>query len=299
MLILFKSADLLVEGISRYARKLGLSDALIGLVVIAMAASAPEIISALMGFFSGDESIGFGAVLGNNMVHAALGIGIVAVLGRKIVLEPTIFTKQKLIMWAALMLPFLLALDGKLSRVDGIVLIAAFCIYIARLWKMEGKLGKLKKRVQVKHIWRDAFIFLGCLAALLLAGRWLVHSSILLSNAVGIPAYFIGLTVIGIGTTLPDLAVELKSVFKKHPSIGLGDLLGSFTIELLLFLGILSLVKPLTINPALVWNAALFLVLSISFVMYLMRGKAITWKHGLVLLGLFFLFLVIEIIKMV
>src|SRR3989344_2704358 len=76
--ILFKSADLLIDGISDYAKKLGLSDAIIGMVVVAMAASSPEIISSLSGFMSGSASVGFGAILGSNMVHAAFALGLVA-----------------------------------------------------------------------------------------------------------------------------------------------------------------------------------------------------------------------------
>ena len=117
--ILFKSADLIVYGISDYAKRLGLSDALIGLVVVAMAASAPEIISSLTGFMSGQESVGFGAILGTNMVHAGLALGLLCIIGRKIELEPNLFTKRRLIMWSALMLPFILAIiGGELSRLD-------------------------------------------------------------------------------------------------------------------------------------------------------------------------------------
>jgi len=92
--ILFKSADLIVYGISDYAKRLGLSDAIIGLVVVAMAASAPEMISALTGFMTGQESLGFGAILGSNMVHAALLLGALCIFARKIELEPNLFTKK-------------------------------------------------------------------------------------------------------------------------------------------------------------------------------------------------------------
>ena len=175
--ILFKSADLIVYGISDYAKKLGLSDAIIGLVIVAMAASAPEIISALTGFLTGQDSIGFGTIIGSNMVHAGLALGFLCVLGKKIKLEPNIFTKKRLFMWIALMLPFilvltdpLLGLEPALSRIDGAIMVLAFCVYLYTLWKLEGTVGKLKKDVKFKTIWRDVAIFLGALAALLLAG---------------------------------------------------------------------------------------------------------------------------------
>jgi len=297
--ILFKSADLIVYGISDYAKKLGLSDAIIGLVVVAMAASAPEMISSLTGFMTGQAGVGFGTILGSNMVHVGFALGLLCLIGKKIKLEPNIFTKQRMLMWVFLMLPFLLALDGQLSRVDGVLLIGGFCFYLARLWQIEGTVGKIKKKVQFKNIWRDAVIFMLALAALLLAGRWLVFSSIQIAAYYHIPAYFIAITIIGIGTTIPDFAVEIKSLFRAHAAIGLGDLLGSLMIELLLFFGIVALIKPIQVEIFQVLNALVFLAGLITIVMFLMNRKEITWKHGLFFLGCYALFLAIEIYQII
>jgi len=298
--ILFKSADLIVYGISHYARKLGLSDAITGLVVVAMAASAPEIISSLTGFMTGQSGIGFGTILGSNMVHVGFALGLLCLIGKKISLEPSIFTKKRLLMWGMLMLPFVLGILGNdLSRLDGAIMLAAFCIYLVMLWKIEGKTGKIKKNVEFKNIWRDAAIFMLALAALILAGRWLVFSSIQIAAYFNVPAYFIALTVIGIGTTIPDFAVEIRSLFQAHSSIGLGDLLGSLMIELLLFFGIVSVITPIKIDMAQALNAMIFLVLGITLVMFWMNKKQLTWKHGIAFLALYAVFLAIEIYKIV
>ncbi|MBI4145837.1 sodium:calcium antiporter [Candidatus Woesearchaeota archaeon] len=296
--ILFKSADLIVDGISDYARKLGLSDAIIGLVVVAMAASAPEVISSVIGFMGGETGVGYGAIIGANMVHAAFALGIVTVLGRKIALESTIFTKRRFIMWIALMLPFVLAIDGQLSRADGIVLIGVFIAYLAQLWHQEGTLGKIKKTVKLKAIWKDAFIFLGCFVALMLSGKWLVFSAVQLSNYFNLPSYFVALTVIGIGTTIPDIAIEVKSLYKAHASIGLGDLLGSLIIELVLFFGVVSLFAPINVGMDAL-NAMIFLAIAITLMMWWMDRKYLTWKHGITFLSIYAVFLAIEIYKIV
>jgi len=133
----------------------------------------------------------------------------------------------------------------------------------------------------------------------LLAGRWLVFSSVQISNYFGIPAYFIALTVIGVGATLPDLAVELRSIFGKHPSIGLGDLMGSLSIELLLFFGVVAIIKPITINLSQAFTALLFLATAISLIMFWMGKKELTWKHGIVLVVLYAAFLTIEIVRII
>lgn len=298
--ILFKSADLIVYGISHYAKKLGLSDAITGLVVVAMAASAPEIISSLTGFLTGHSGMGFGTILGSNMVHVGFALGLLCLIGKRIKLEPSIFTKKRLLMWGMLMLPFVLGIiGGGLSRVDGIIMIAAFCAYLVMLWKIEGATGKIKKNVEFKNIWRDAVIFMLALAALILAGRWLVFSSIQIAAYFDVPAYFIALTVIGVGTTIPDFAVEIKSLFRAHTGIGLGDLLGSLMIELLLFFGIVSVFVPITVDMSEALNAMIFLPLGITLVMFWMNKKELTWKHGLAFISLYLVFLIIEIYKVI
>src|SRR5574342_63838 len=298
--ILFKSADLIVYGISHYAKRLGLSDAITGLVVVAMAASAPEIISSLTGFLTGHSGIGFGTILGSNMVHVGFALGLLCLIGKKIKLEPSIFTKKRLLMWGMLMLPFVLGIIGRgLSRVDGIVMLVSFCAYLIMLWKIEGATGKIKKNVEFKNIWRDAVIFMLALAALILAGRWLVFSSIQIAAYFNVPAYFIALTIIGVGTTIPDFAVEIKSLFRAHSSIGLGDLLGSLMIELLLFFGIISVVVPITVDMSEALNAMIFLPLGITLVMFWMNQKELPWKHGMAFIALYLVFLMIEIYKVI
>lgn len=296
--ILFKSADLMVFGISDYAKKLGLSDYLIGLVVIAMSASAPEIIASIMGLQYEGSGIVFGAIIGSNMVHMALAVGVLAVIGRRINVECKILDKALFPLWIMLMLPFILSADGVLSRPDGVILIGLFVAYIVFLWRQEGTFGKLKTRVMLGSLWRDALIFLGCFVALLLAGRWLVFGAVNLANLFSLTPYFISLTIIGIGTTIPDFAIELRSLFRKHEAIGLGDILGSLVIELVLYFGILSFFKPLTIDFANVWSAAIFLVGSISFMLYIINGKILTWKHGIILLCIYAAFLGTELFKL-
>jgi len=158
-------------------------------------------------------------------------------------------------------------------------------------------MGKIKKDVKLESIWRDVVIFLLALAALLLAGRWLVFSSVQIANYFSIPPYFIALTVIGVGATIPDFAVEVRSLFRKHASIGLGDLLGSLAIELTLFLGLVGLFFPINVDLAQVLPALLFLAASITIIMFWMNKKHLTWKHGLVLMGMYAVFITYEILR--
>lgn len=299
LFILFKAADLMVFGITSYARKFGLSDYIIGLVVVAMAASMPEIIASLMGLNFNEMGILFGAIIGSNMVHMALAVGVLAMVGKRVNVESKIFEGVLFPLWMMLMMPFLLVSDGKLSRPDGIILVGLFIVYLVMLWRKEGTLGHLRKRVAVSRLWRDAFVFLGCLAALLLAGRWLVFGAVNLADLFGLSPYFISLTIIGIGTTIPDFAIELRSLFSKHEAVGIGDILGSLAIELVLYFGILSIIRPLTVDVSGILSAGILLMASITFMLYIVKQKVLTWKHGIVLLSTYAVFLGVEIWKMV
>lgn len=299
LFIIVKAADLLIDGISNYAKTLGLSDYLIGFVVVATAASMPEVISSVMGIAASEFGVMFGSILGTNMVHMALVIGVLVLVGgKKLDIECPLLERKKLLIWVMLMLPLLMLLDSKLSRLDGIILVSVFVVYIVMLWRVEGTFGKIKKEVQLKSIWKDAFIFIGALAAMILAGRYLVFSSIIVSNNLGIPPYFLALTIIGVGSALPDFMVGFKSVRKGHTGIGVGDVLGSTVIELILYFGVVAIIHPIHLSISAIWPAVLFLAISITVMMFLLQKKVVTMKYGLLLVGIYLAFIIVEIARL-
>lgn len=296
LVLLFYSADLLIDGISSYAEKLGLSDEIIGFLVVAAAASMPEVVASLGGLAAKEAGFLFGTILGTNMVHMGLLIGALTVMGRKMNLECKLLRHSKLLVWALLLLPFILASDGELSRPDGLVLVLAFGVYVVNLWRKEQRFMRLKN-VRLRHVWRDTLVFVGALVAMILAGRYLVFSGIVLSRAMEIPPYFIALTVIAIGSAVPDFAVGLRAIVKGKQQIGIGDIMGSTVIELLLFIGLVAIVQPLPVQIATVASTAFILLASLTTTLYFIELKTITWRHGVVLLALYVLFLGTEIYK--
>lgn len=295
--IIFKAADLLVTGASEYAKKLGLSDSLIGLIVISIAASTPEMINALIGLFKNDTGILLGTIIGANMIHLTIAIGLLILLGTRIELKCELLEKIHTKLWIMLAAPFLMAINGVISRTDGIILIACYIWYMITIWKKEGTIGQIKKQVKFKKLWKDMFIFAGALFAIILAGSWLVGSAIRISGELGIPTFLIAITIIGLGGTLPDFVIELKSIRKGHSQIGVGDALGSVILELLLFLGIVSIIKPIPIDFATVGGAMIFLLTSVMFMMYLVKKSKVTKIHGIALIAIYTIFLAYEIIR--
>lgn len=294
LVLILKSADYIILSISRYAKTLGLSDAIIGLLVVSFATSSPELITSLSGLIAGNASLTMGTLIGNNMVHLALIMGLFSILGKKINLKCKVLEKSKFLIFGLFILPFILMSDGVLSRADGLLLFGSFITYLIYLWQKEGTLGKIKKKVKLDLIWRDALIFIGGIVTLFIASQLLVYGVIHLSRILKISTYFVALTVIGFGLTVDDLAVIFKSLRKKHHEIGLGNIIGSVMIEFLFFLGIAALIKPLIIPLWSVLTASIFLISSMGFLLIFLKNKVLTWKGGLTLVIIYLLFLVTQ-----
>lgn len=296
--IVIKAADLLIFGISNYARKFGISDYLIGFLVLAIGISLPELISSLMGGSAGSSGIVLGTVLGSGVITITLVLGVMTVAAGKLDVSTKLLGKTKYIMLGMITLPFILATDGQLSRADGIILVSCFTIYAGMLWTKEGTLGRLKKNVKIKQVWQDMFIFLGALVALLLGARWLVFSSVIISQELGISAYIIALLVIGLGTALPDLTVELKALKKGRPAIGFGNILGGITTVMLLVLGITAIFYPIQLTGISITElliTTLFFFASMTLVLYWVRKETLVRKQGIILIGIYLAFVAVQV----
>ena len=296
-IIMVKSADMLVFGITRYAKRTGLSDYLIGLLVVSITASVPELVSSIAGIFEGDPGIIFGTILGSNLTGITLVLGIFALVGRKLKLINKVLAHMEVALFFLIMLPFVLGADGSLSGADGIILVAAYIGYAVHIWVKESKTGHMKKNVKFRFLWKNAVIFLLALAALLLSSRFLVHSSIVISKTLGIPTYIAAILIIGIAASLPDLLVGIRSIFEGETGVGIGDAIGSIIVKALLFLGIFAIIKPLPVDINMIIAAMLTTIFALAVVMYLTERKRMDWRHGLLLVFIYLAYISIELIK--
>lgn len=293
LIIVAKSADKVVYSISNYAQKLGVSDYLIGFLVVSIGTAIPELIASITGVLVDQGMIVFGTVFGSNLFKIPL-LGLVLLIAKKIKIKQNTIMNAPIVTLFVTALPLLLILDGVLSRVEGILLLISFFIYIARLWHSEGELGKMKKRIELKKIWKDALIFILSLVALLLSSRFLVFSSIEISEMLNISPYIIGLIIIGIGASTPELTVQIRSVLHHHQDIAFGNVLGSLVANSAFVLGIVAIIKPIPIQPHTIIVTSIFMFVGILYILVLMEKPKVTWKHGLALISFYLLFLLTE-----
>ncbi|MDH5407536.1 MAG: calcium/sodium antiporter [Gammaproteobacteria bacterium] len=254
--LLVWGADRFVHGASATARNLGVSPLIIGLTIVGFGTSAPEMLVSIMAAMEGNPGLAVGNALGSNITNIALVLGVTALVCPLVVKSETL-RREYPAMFAVMLLSLVLVMDGELSRKDGTILL---CGLVLMLYWMVS-LGLRKNRVdpmaseydqEIPHIsmpWAIFWLLIGLLI-LLASSRILVWGAINIATAMGVSDLIIGLTVVAIGTSLPELAASVMSALKKEPDIAIGNVIGSNMFNLLAVLGLPGVIAPLTLDPA-------------------------------------------------
>ncbi len=250
--LLVYGADMFVNGASSIARQLGIPPLIIGLTIVGFATSAPEIIVGSVSAFQGKTAIAIGNALGSNITNIGLVLGISILLLPITVASDTIKREYGL-MFLALLLALTLMLDGQLSRGDAVILLVALVVSIGWIVWLAKKTAPtdplLDEFTQELNEPADptkiAVIKLLAGLVLLLAGAdLLVRGAVFIAEHYGVSDLVIGLTIVAIGTSLPELAASIASIIKKEADIAIGNIIGSNMFNILAVLGIPALINP-------------------------------------------------------
>ncbi len=300
--------DVLVRGAATLARIAGLTPAVIGLTVVAMGTSIPELVVSLLATASGSSAIAVGNVIGSNLFNVVGILGMTALL-YTLPVRGQVVRIEWPFMFAASWITMLIMRDGSVDRLEGITLMCALVLFInfsLRLARAEVKeeeraamaAGVERHEVPAgkREVWvAVAFVLVG-LIALVFGGSWLVDGSVGIARFAGLTERVIGLTVVAIGTSAPELAASLAAARRGETDIAIGNILGSNIFNLLAILGITATILPIQVPQESV-RVDLWWMLATSFVLFpLMRTRMrIGKREGLALLGaygsyLFFLF---------
>ena len=259
LVLILVGADALVNGASDVARKYGISEFVVGLTIVGIGTSAPELVVSALSAIQGSSDIAIGNVVGSNISNVFLILGITTLI------TPVILTKTNLkydlpIALGVSVLLFFLAYDtlffggekNIISRWDGLILIVGFAIFMIYSFATasddqfsESEQDENKERVKMgKAIIQ---IILG-LAGLIIGGRLFVNSGSSIAKSLGVSDAFIGITVMAVGTSLPELAASINAALKKKSQMALGNVIGSNIFNILLILGVSSVIRPLTLG---------------------------------------------------
>ncbi len=295
LILLAQAASLTVLGISNYAKKLGLSDYLIGLLVVALAASVPEFLASLSGVALESPDVVFGTIFGSNLIGITLILGFFAFFGKNVPVKEKIFEKTKWDIVILTALPFLLMFDGRLGKIDGVVLLISFCAYAIVLWKREGESGKLKKSVELKSLYKDGALFIANLIIVLICSFFLVNSSLEIASILELSPFLISLVIIGLGSQVPDLFLGIQAVKKGHDAVAVGDLIGSMITKSLLFLGIFGF-SSLAFSRANVFFLGALTIGTLLMLFHFIKKGTLTRNNGIALIVMYVVFMVGQIL---
>jgi cation:H+ antiporter len=272
LLCLYLGAEGLVSGSSKLAISLRIRPVVVGLTVIAFGTSAPEGVVSILAAIRGSQGIALGNVIGSNVANIGLALGLSALV-KPIKIEPNLAKREIPMMLGASFLLYLLSLDGRLSRLDGLILflgIIGFVLYqviTARNESKEMAIGGQKER------WRNVILTIVGLCALIFGAHLLVESGVSIARKIGISEFIIGLTMMAVGTSLPELAASMVAVVRGRGEISAGNIVGSNIFNILGVLGLAALVMPLGVErEVLTVEYPIMIGVSLLIVPFLKKG---------------------------
>lgn len=256
LILLPVAAEVLVRGAVSLANRAGISPLVVGLTVVAFGTSAPELVVSIRATLNGSAGIAFGNVIGSNIANILLILGVAALI-KPIVCNPRSFLRDSLVMLGATALFIGLALSGAIVFWNGALMVAMLVIYLiysywrekhgadaAKVHEEEAEtLDTLKK----SNIWLILLMVIGGLGGVIWGADLLVSGAVVIARGFGVPEEVIGLTMVAVGTSLPELATSVMAALRGHSDIGLGNVIGSNIFNILAILGITSMIAPMDV----------------------------------------------------
>lgn len=274
-LILF-GANILVDGSAAAARRMGISDLVIGLTIVAFGTSAPELIISLISAINGSAELAVGNVVGSNIFNILVIIGITSLV-RPIKVERSILTNEiPLVIISSLALAFIgldSLIDGGredvISRTEALMLLLFFGIFVrytfSKTSSPEPETAPADDNAETMSAWKSALYIIGGLAGLILGGEIFVDGASGIAVSLGVSEAVIGLTIVALGTSLPELATSVVAALKGRQGIAIGNVVGSCLFNVFFVLGISATVSPLRLGGIGVIDISVLLVASLLF----------------------------------
>lgn len=256
LVLLVWSADRFVDGSASTARYFGMPPLLIGMVIIGFGTSAPEMVVSALAAFQGNPGIALGNAYGSNIANIALILGVTALIN-PIMVHSTVLRKELPLLTLLTVLSFILIADLKLARLDAIFLLLVFgCLMAWTIYQgLKQKADSLAKEMEKKtaekamSIKRAVFWLVTGLVCLIISSRILVWGAVEIAHIFGVSDMIIGLTIVAIGTSLPELASCIMAAHKGEHDIALGNVLGSNLFNTLAVVGIAGTIHPFAVEP--------------------------------------------------
>lgn len=297
-ILLIKGADVFVEGASNIAKKFGIPSIIVGLTIVSLGTSAPELAVSLIASFEGNNGITIGNVLGSNIFNTLMVLGLTAIV-MPIIIEKSTVIKDYIVNILVTILLLVLSFGGKLlfnkeaglNRLSGFILIGSCVIYIIYLIKTAKNQSEDSEDNKEVNILVSTFKIIIGIIGIIIGGNLVVNSASNIAYSFGLSDKLVGLTIVAMGTSLPELVTSMIAALKGENDIAIGNVLGSNIFNILLILGVSSSIKPIVISNSLLVDMLFLIIISLILGIFIFKGNKEKLRlgkiEGLILVALY------------
>ena len=296
--LLIKGSDFFVDGASNIASILKIPTLIVGLTIVAFGTSAPEAAVSITSSLNGSNALAVSNVIGSNLFNMMLIVGLCALLNELKIGRDVVKIDLPFLVIITIILTAIILIGWNISQIEGILLLIiiigyiSFLVYNAKKTK-ESEIVEKPKMSLLRSI---IYIVLGA-AAIVIGGDFVVDSASYIAMAFGMSETLVGLTIVAIGTSLPELVTSLTALKKEENQLIIGNVIGSNIFNILFVLGASSIISPITINPNMIVDIALMLGVTILFFIFGKTQDKYDKKEGFILVALFIAYMAFAIMR--
>ncbi len=295
--LLSKGADFFVDGSGALAAKFKIPSIIIGLTIVAIGTSAPEAAVSIGSAIKGANGVAIGNILGSNIANIFLILGATSAICPLLIKKNTIKYEIPFVLFITLLLSFIGYYYGNISRLSSVILLILLIIFFLYLFKISKEVDNFELKTKSMGMIKIILYIIGGLAALIYGSDLTVNSAIDIAHRFNISDRIIGLTIIAIGTSLPELITCIVAAIKKQPDIAIGNIIGSNIFNILFVLGVTGVIKPIEFDKAFLFDGIIAILSVVLLYLFTKRTNLLKRWQGVFFLCLYFSYLAMLIIK--
>lgn len=299
LILLWIGTELVVKGSVNISEHFRISHMFIGLTILAFGTDLPELvitITASIQRYMGVETSGLvvGDAIGSCFGQIGLTLGIVSLIGYLTITKRGLF-RDGFMMLASILLLFLLGYDGSITRIEGVIFLLIYLFYIIIIQSEEGVHEKVTKAPALDLRW-DIISVIAGLAIVIYSSTVVVDNAIVLATIWGVKQSLVGVLIVGLGTSLPELVISLGALWKGAPGLSVGNLIGSNIFDILIVIGVGSVISPLNINSNIIlFDLPFLLLISILALLFFVIKRGIQKKEAIALITVYILYALLKL----
>lgn len=292
-IFLIKGADFFVDSASFIARKFGIPAVIVGMTIVAMGTSAPELSVSINSALSGLNDMSIANVVGSNIFNLLAALGISSLFNTLKISN----YKDVFIMFASSVILMLLAIDGHLALIDGLIMLAFFTCYMLMMIRQSKQNKEVVAEQEDKPLFKTILLGLLGLIGIIIGGDFVVDSASAIALQLGMSENLVGLTIVALGTSLPETITSVMATRKGELDIAIGNIIGSNIFNILLILGIASSISPMIVTSLAMTDITIMIASVLLFITLTYKKRALNKSAGLLLICVYVMYIISTIIR--